>query len=148
MMGKMKMVIATKVFPYSNESDHHGFNIVRIYGSELEKIGGRNKWVKIVNSSPNSPAIYRIAKGKKGTEGFTKGSVQIDYESREILEIDSHARNNDGYYSASLKIEKANSVAVFISLWHTNDPIFRIPLQISLVSLFIGVAGFIISILK
>ena len=148
-MGKKEPIIAEKVFPYSKEHDYGGFKIVRIYGSELDKVGGRNKWVKIMNkAAPTSPAIYRIAKGLKGITGFNEKSIQIDYDSRETLKIDSQLKKDDGYYAASLKIENANPIAVFVSLWFTKDPTFRIPLQISLVSLLLGIIALIVSFSK
>ena len=147
-MATRTEIIIEQVADYSKGSDYSSFNVVRVHGDVLENLGGRNRWVKIQNYSPTSDPIYRIAKGLKGVTHFTKKSIQLDYDSRCELNISSKTRSDDKFFPAKLKIAPANSIQVLFSLWFTNDPTFRIPLQISLISLFIGVAGFVISIFK
>jgi len=65
-MVKNNILYIYQVSDYSKDHDYNSFNIVRVHGDELEKLGGRNKWVKIENLTPSCKPIFRITKGLKG----------------------------------------------------------------------------------
>lgn len=129
---------------FSSEHDYMSFSVVRIHTSILKTLGGRNTWVKI---SSSKSSIYRLALGAKPSKGFIKSSIEIDYDSCvELSCISADYKDENNFYACSIKIEKAGFLGKFIAHWKHPNPAYRIPMQVSLLSFSLGIAGLILGI--
>ncbi len=140
------MIEIEKIRGFSSEHDYAAFSVIRLHSKIIKAIGGRNTWVKI---SSESCHVYRLALGAKASKGFTTKSIELDYDS--CLELDSIAGippDEHGFYPCSLKIEKAPFVGKLIAHWKHPNPGYRVPLQISMISFFLGFIGFLIAIVS
>lgn len=88
----------------------------------------------MVKVSNDSNSIYRIALGAKSSPGFTRRSIELDYDSHLELgrneEFQKKCENN--FYPCALKVEKANFFGKFIAHWKHPDPGYRVPMQLSI----------------
>lgn len=125
---------------FSSEQDYAAFSVIRLHSKNIKSIGGRNTWVKI---SSDSCHIYRLSLGARPSNGFTTKSAELDYDSRlEPNSISGKPADEHGFYQCSLKIEKAPFEGKLIAHWKHPNPGYRVPLQISMISLLLGVIGF------
>ena len=133
-----------KIRGFSSEHDYAAFSVIRLHSNIIKAIGGRNTWVKI---SSDSCHIYRLSLGARPSKGFTNKSAELDYDSRlELGSISGVSADEHGFYSCSLKIEKAPFTGKLIAHWKPPNPGYRVPLQISMISFLLGFIGFLIAV--
>ncbi len=144
--GTLQMYEIDKLRSFSSEHDYSSFSVVRIHPKVINQIGGRNTWVKICNGSH---CVYRLALGAKSSKGFTHKSMEIDYDSCVELGAVSPQQEKDenNFYPCSLSLERASLTGKMFAHWHHPNPAYRAPMQLSIVSFFLGVVGLFLGIL-
>ncbi len=135
-----------KTRSFSATYDYSSFSVVRLHPKLIQKLGGRNTWIKISNGGKS---IYRVALGLSQFKDFSIKSMEIDYDS--ICELDcisSKSKDELGFYLNDLHIEKANILGIIKAHWNHPNQAYKIPIQISLVSLALGISSVLISLLS
>ncbi len=132
--------------PFTVEQDYSAFSVVRVHPKVLNKLGGRNTWVKISN---DENCIYRIALGARSSTGFTMKAIEIDYDS--YLELGKSAKFQpkceNGFYPCALNVQKVRFFERFLAHWKHPNPGYRVPMQLGIIGLLLGFIGFILGIM-
>lgn len=131
---------------FSNPSDYDAFSAVRIHNALVSQLGGRNAWVCI--KSDTGRKVYRMIRGHGAIPGFLQDAAELDYETSVSLGIPKGTANHLGFYPCSLEIRPATRWEIIKAHWNHPDHSYRFPLQISLVSFFLGVVGLFLGILS
>ena len=140
----MKLPI-TKIRTFSRTEDASSFSTIRVNKSVLAKLGGRNHWVRIKHGKK---AIYRMAKGADAATGFTKETVELDYDSWLELDYDPDTKADENrYFPCSMKIRKAVYFEHFIAHWTHPDPAYSVPMQFGIITYLMGIGSAVIGFL-
>lgn len=132
----------TKERPFSRENDYESFSLVRVWNELIPQLSSR--WVEIKNLD-NGKTVYRMAKGVGKVNGhFPKEAIELDQNTAlGELEIKPSCKDENGFYKCNLSIKQATPWQRLIALGSHPDPAYRYPMQIALISLFVGILGFI-----
>lgn len=129
-----------KLRSFTNDYDNNASCVVRVFNKNLKPLGGRHAWVKL---STDSHSIYRMAKAGRSSPGFSKNSIELDYDS--LLELNATTSNGevdeDGFYPCDLTISSTNKLEFIKAYWNHPDHGYRISLQISMISMFLGIVS-------
>lgn len=131
---------------FSNPADYDAFSVIRLHNSCVTALGGRNTWVRI--ESDSGKTVFRMIRGAGAAAGFPADALEFDYETSLALGIPQGAANEHGFYPCSLSIRQATHWEILIAHWKHPDPAYRFPLQISLVSLLLGIIGFVLGMVS
>ena len=131
---------------YSNPSDYDAFLVVRLNNSSVAKLGGRNSWVCIRSECGKS--VFRMIRGAGSTITLPVGALEFDYETSIALGVPKGVPNPQGFYPCALSVRRATYFEILLAHWQHPDPAYRFPLQISLISLFLGVIGLCLGIVS
>jgi hypothetical protein len=119
--------------------------VVRVFNLQLQKLGGRNAWVRI--SSGNS-TIFRRVLGS-GEYGLSANAIELDYDSR--LELDELGTlNAEGYFECprGLNIQRTSLYDRFRAHWYHPNVEYRAPYQIAVIGLTMGIIGLILGVIS
>lgn len=153
-------ILISKTRNYSYTQDADDFLIIRVCNS---LITGKNpegfpslSWVVLINPHTKDRVCRRVKGTRQDQERLEANAIEID--SATVLgELNQLKRplGDDGYYPCNLILKKANFFDRIMALWRYPEAGLRIPLQISLISLvlgvlgaFVGVAGIILSLTR
>jgi hypothetical protein len=139
-------ILITQQRKFSNAADYDAFSVVRLQNSEIPSLGGRNAWVKI--TSMDGACVYRMIRGCGELENFPVDAIEFDYETNRALGIPKGRPNALGFYPCDLIVRPATRLEILAAHWHHPDHAYRFPLQLSLVSLILGIVGFILGLLS
>lgn len=131
---------------FTNTADYDAFSVVRLHNSCVSSLGSRNAWVCIQSDTGNK--VYRMIRGIGPAPGFPAEAIEIDYETSISLGIPRGAPNTSGFYPCSLSIRAATGWEKLKAHWDHPDPAYRFPLQISMISFFLGVVGLVLGVLS
>lgn len=106
----------------------------------LGYLGGRNRWIKILNKK-NNKYIYRKIYGA-GKTPINCEKMQLDYDS-----IKSDLDIND-MQNCTLVLFEATHLGQIIGHCKHPDPKYRIPLFIGLIGLTLGIISLMITLLN
>jgi hypothetical protein len=129
----------TECRDFSREYDHSDFGVVRVHNTVLDGLGGRRAWVKIESTISPRKTIYRQALGS-GPTSLTAAQIELDYDSRNDLGIDS-TRQENGTYPCSLTVRKCSRVEAFLAHWLHPDLSYQIAFRLGVLSAVLGVIG-------
>ncbi len=99
-------------------------------------MGGRGKWIKILNTS-NNKSIYRKIYGA-GDTPLNCDQIELDYDSSKDLDIAD--KNN-----CTVKLFKATCIGQVIGHCKHPDPKYRIPLIIGIIGLVLGIISLVVT---
>jgi hypothetical protein len=131
---------------FSNAADYEAFSVVRLHNAMLPSLGGRNAWVTI--KSMQGACVYRMIRGSGGLENFPQDAIEFDYETGMALGITKAKQNAAGFYPCALEVRPASRLEILAAHWNHPDHAYRFPLQLSLVSFFLGIVGLILGLLS
>jgi hypothetical protein len=131
---------------FSNTTDYDAFSVVRLHNTMLPTLGGRNAWVTI--QSMSGARAYRMIRGCGELEHFPVDAIEFDYETSKALGITKGKPNALGFYPCELQVRPATRLEILAAHWNHPDHAYRFPLQLSLVSFFLGVVGLILGALS
>lgn len=139
----MNTINFKKVRKFTKEHDYQNFSVVRVQTRLIVELGGRNSWIEIKNGNNK---IRRRILGGSGL-GFTKDAIELDYDSMRDLGCLSKNHDENGFYPCNLEAKKIGFIGQFMAHWnHPSDP-HRIPIRISIVSLFLGVVSLLLALI-
>lgn len=141
----MHMPEIRRIRTFTSEHDFRSPIIVRVHNSLLKQLGGRNSWVKITNGDR---VIYRICKGIGKKEHFYEDNIETDYDSRLELDIDRTKTDDHGWFLTSLTISRCTLLDTFLAHWTHPELGYRFPIQLSLVSLGLGLVGLLLGLMS
>ena len=132
--------------------------MVRISGHVMSREGiKRNEWVAICPKGEGC-TIYRKAQGSGGIGGFTDETVMLQYEDMLELEPDRSSQNVEklgelrmngkaaDVYPVDWTLRKLRGLEKAMPYWKHPDDGYRLSVRISLVSLVVGVLGFVMGV--
>lgn len=137
---------------YSDEKDADRFAVVRLSNNLIDSLGGRNSWVQI--ESETGKKIYRTIRGA-GNKDINNHQIELDYDS--ILELELHRSKNlgefsdkdpSGYKSCNIKLKQIGFFSIIKAHFKHPDPAYRAPMQLAIISTFIGIVSLILGILS
>jgi hypothetical protein len=141
-----KPIQITQQRKFSNTADYDAFSVVRLHNSELAALGGRNAWITI--TSMNGARVHRMIRGCGDSENFPHDAIEFDYETNKALGITKAKQNAVGFYPCALQVRPASRLEILAAHWNHPDHAYRFPLQLSLVSFFLGIVGLILGVLS
>jgi len=141
-----KSLKITQQRKFSNQSDYDAFSVVRLHNTCVSSLGGRNSWVCI--SSDTGRRAYRMIRGIGSGAGFSNNAIECDYETSMSLGISKGTADPQGFFPCTLQIRPATRLEILKAHWSHPDHGYRFPLQLSLVSFFLGVVGLVLGILS
>lgn len=134
---------------FSKQSDYAAFAAVRVHNSVLKDLGGRNAWVFI--QSPEG-GVYRTILGSGSLVPFPEDAIELDYDTAVELEVPRMApvnpqgRPEEQFYPCDLKIRPVRGLEIIKAHWSHPNPAYRIPLQISIISIILGGLGLLLGL--
>jgi len=157
---------------YTKDHDHTAFSVIRIGTLLVGQLGGRNTWLTITNNdfiadkaNPSiKGVIYRQVRGLS----IPHSACQLDYDGIQDLgiksvkvgkdlkiistsktdeSIDEESKDETPYFPCNLQVEKTIGIhGHWMAHWGHPNSGYRIPMQIALIGLALGVFGFLIAI--
>jgi hypothetical protein len=144
----MSKTTAYQISHVKNFSKDHDFlgPFCRIHTSLLNSELKRRDWVCIVNNA-NGQKIFRQARGLS-VQGFTKQSIEIDYDSRVDLGIDGD-RDDNGFIQCDLSVRRASLIESFFTAnWKHPDYTHMVSYRLALIGCFLGILGLVLGMLS
>ena len=131
---------------FSERSDYLSFSVVRLNNNAVKQFGGRGNWVRICNTQ-NGTTIFRMIRGSSPQFMLNKEQMEIDYDGIIELGIKSEM-GSGGFRSCEILVEQAKRHERILAHWKHPDPGYQLPFRISMVSLIIGILGFLGGIIE
>ena len=131
---------------FSDRKDYLSFSVARINNNSVKQFGGRGNWVRICNTK-NGATIFRMVRGSSPQFILNKEQLEIDYDG--ILELGiTSEMGNGGFRSCDILVETAKRHEQILAHWNHPDPGYQLPFRISMMSLMIGILGFLGGIIE
>lgn len=133
---------------FSNLADYDAFSVIRLHNKVVSSLGGRHSWVRIDSAAGRT--AYRMIRGAGSKAPFPTDAMELDYETGISLGIPPAPRQKsaEGFYPCNLMLRRATRWEILRAHWGHPDPAYRFPLQISLVSFFLGVVALVLGALS
>lgn len=138
------MAKVTKVRDFTHGYDYAAFSAVRVNNNLVAELGGRNAWVRICSKSVS---LIRRVRGVGDSAGLPKDAIELDYDSRHDLHATGE-RDADGFHACDLDIQRASRSDKLRAHWANPNVAYRVPFQIAMVGLVLGVIGLALGVLS
>ena len=127
----MKNAISVRVRLLTKAADKSR-RILRVPNRLLERLGGRNSWVRIESGKS---AIYRQVYGAGGIPGLSRGMAELDYDGASQLGIASRSGSEECLVSRCFSL-----------VAHLNHPDekHRVVARLALAAIVITIVGIIV----
>ena len=128
---------------FKRERDYDEFSVVRVFNGCLSSLGGRGAWVTITGGDV---PLYRRVLGSGGT-GLTQDAIELDYDS--LVELGLCGRpDEDGFYDCKLEIKCSTTRERVMAHWTHPSLAYRVPFRLALLSVVLGLIGFVLGIVS
>ena len=133
----MDNITVTKARDYSRPQDYDAFSVVRLYNAHLKSLGGRHAWVRL---SSNGKTLFRRVRGAGGGTGLPSDGMELDYDSRLELGVDS-PRAADGFHPCNVVVSPAGFLGYIKAHWSHPNIEYRVPYRLAMLSVVLGLLG-------
>lgn len=133
----MNSITVAKARDFSRPQDYDAFSVIRLYNAHLRILGGRHAWVRL---SCNGRNLYRRIRGAGGGTGLPSDGMELDYDSRLELGINS-PRDADGFHPCNVIITPAGLLGSIRAHWRHPSIEYRVPYRLAMLSVALGLLG-------
>ncbi len=89
-----------------------------------------------------------MIRGAGNIKPFPTKAIEFDYDTWKELQLDKSPQLENGFYPCSLTIARCSRWEIIKAHWHHPEHAYRLPIQLSLVSLMLGTLGLLLGLIS